>query len=413
MPNTPALLPFLEIEFKNRSIDAVSELAAARGALFEFALPFGGVAWLATSYALSSNLLSDPRFSKILPLRDPKSQRPHRLYRHLLVTDPPEHTRLRRQLQAALAPWTSARIEALARDVVSRHVKAIDVKERRFDLVARIAMPTALEITCTMVGIPQSAFEKVRDWNDKLTRSDLEGEDRANEIAEDIEAHLLTLVRDDAILAGDGAIAGLARAMSAGDLNEGEAMALAFLLISAGYETTGHLLSSAVRMLVSDREIWRSIALDDNAARRAVEECLRLNPSLELSTPRCAREDVEIENSRIRSGDLLFVALGAANRDPSVFASGSKLECERSGGARHLSFGRGPHTCPGAGIARVTARIFLQELAYRFPGLSLPADHAPEWIPGLVMRGIRSLPVLVDGDQEMHPAKGGGQAQTP
>jgi cytochrome P450 len=387
----------MDADFKSRSIDAVSQFTAAQGPLLKFTLPFGGEAWLVTGHALSSSLLADHRLSKIPPPDDQPAPETHHLYRHLLVTDPPEHTRLRRQLRHALAHWTSARIETLARDIVTRRLATLDHDETHFDLVTQITMPAALEIACTIVGIPLDDMAKIHAWNDRLTRSDLDGENQATEIADEIETYLTGLAGENTGHIGDGALATLGRAVSRGDLNNREATALAYLLLSAGYETTGHLLSSAAWLLAGDRETWRSIAEDDDAAVRAIEECLRLNPSLELATPRYAREDLEIAGITVREGDLIFIALGAANRDPSVFMAGSLLDCSRSGLARHLSFGRGPHICPGAGIARVASRTILQELARRFPGLALATGHELEWIPGLVMRGLRSLPIFVGG----------------
>lgn len=399
MSDILASLPFMDADFKSRSIDAVSQLAAVANApLLKFALPFGGEAWLVTGHALSSSLLADHRLSKKSPLQGRSAPETHPLYRHLLVADPPEHTRLRRQLRHALAYWTSARIETLTREIIARRLAILDRDETHFDLVTRVAMPVALEIACTIVGIPLVDMAKIHAWNDRLTRSDLDGENQANEIADEIETYLAGLAEEDTDHAGDGALATLGRAASRGDLDNREAMALAYLLLSAGYETTGHLLSSAVWLLAAGRETWRSIAEDDDAAVRAIEECLRLNPSLELATPRYAGEDFEIAGITVREGDLIFIALGAANRDPSVFMAGSLLDCSRSGLAQHLSFGRGPHICPGAGIARVASRTILQELARRFPDLTLSTDHEREWIPGLVMRGLRSLPIFVGGE---------------
>lgn len=398
MSDILASLPFMDADFKGRSIDAVSQLAATRGPLLKFSLPFGGEAWLVTGHALSSSLLTDHRLSKISPLQDRAAPETHRLYRHLLVTDPPEHTRLRRQLRHALAHWTSARIEALASDMIARRLATLDHDATRFDLVSHVTMPAALEIACTIVGIPLDDMAKIDAWNDRLTRSDLDGADQADEIADEIEAYLTGLVQKNADHAGDGALAALGRAASRGELDTHEAMALAYLLLSAGYETTGHLLSSAVWLLAGDRETWRTVAADDDAAVRAIEECLRFNPSLELSTPRYAREDFEMADTAIHKGDMIFIALGVANRDPSIFRTGSLFECPRAGLAQHLSFGRGPHICPGAGIARVASRTIVQELARRFPDLGVSADHRLEWIPGLVMRGLRSLPVLTGNE---------------
>jgi cytochrome P450 len=397
LPNVLAVLPFMDPHFKSSSIDAVGELAATQGELFKFALPFGGEAWMAASRALSINLLTDPRFSKISPRPNADAPGSHRLYCHLLVTDPPEHTRLRRHLRAALAHWTTARIEALTRNIVLRRLDALDGADQRFDLVAHLTMPLALEIACAIVGIPPSDMAKVQNWNDMLLRSDIAGEGKSNEIANEIESYLMGLALSDAKL-NNGAIGTLAEATSKGHLDEGEATALAYLLISAGVETTGHLLSSAVWLRVGDRKGWQAIAEDREAALRAVEECLRLNPSLELSTPRYAAEDIEMGTHIICQGDLIFAALGTANRDPLVFAGGSDFSRRQSGFPGHISFGRGPHSCPGATIARAASLVFLQQLAGRFPRMRLAEDYEPEWIPGLVMRGLRSLPVRVDSE---------------
>ncbi|XVJ62748.1 MAG: cytochrome P450 [Sphingopyxis sp.] len=394
MPDMLVPLPFIDPDFKRRSIDAVSQIAAAHGGLLKFALPFGGEAWLAASHALASQLLVDPRLSKASPHTD-RSPPPHRLFHHLLVTDPPEHGRLRRPLGLALAGWTGARIAALAQTVVARHLASID--ERQFDLCARIAMPAALEIACTIVGIPSSDMHRVQAWNDRLTAADLAGDDTAQAIGDDIEAYLSSLATGGALPPGS-AMAVLNGVAATGEITASEAMALAYLLLSAGYETTGHLLASAVWLLTGDREVWRAIAADEDAARRAVEECLRFNPSLELATPRYAREDLEIDGCAVRRGEMIFVALGAANRDPAMIADGARFDCARAESARHLAFGRGPHICPGAGIARVAARTILQELARRYPKLTpIVGPDGAAWLPGLVMRGLRTLPVSLDG----------------
>lgn len=391
-------LPFMDVRFKRRSIEAVRELANVHGPLFRFLLPFGGCAWLVTDHALAVGLLADPRLSKTAPTADPDSTVRHALYRHPLVMDPPEHTRFRRYLHQAMAHWTNQAIKELARTVIGRRLDEVARHGPGFDLVSALTMPVALEIACTLAGVPSCDMRRVHAWNDALTRADLSGQDNAYRIAEEINGYFAKLESDGQVQPNGGALSVLTSAARRREIKRDEAFAMAYLLLSAGYETTGHLLTSATALLIRHPRVWRELPDNASLAARAVEECLRLRPSLELSTPRHAREAIAIADRLVEPGDQVFVAIGVVNRDESIFPDAGALHCGRHNLPQHLSFGRGPHACPGATVARITTRMTLQMLANRYPGLVAEREASDgAWIPGLVMRGVRSYPVLTHG----------------
>ena len=126
---------------------------------------------------------------------------------------------------------------------------------------------------------------------------------------------------------------------------------------------------------------------------QAVEEMLRYDGPV-MALTRVAREDLEIAGSRIPAGDLLFLMVNSANRDPAAFADPDVFQTGRDAAA-HLAFGLGPHYCLGAPLARLEARIAMTELLRRL-GRIEAVEPKPEWLDTLVLRGMRSFPIAFD-----------------
>ena len=131
----------------------------------------------------------------------------------------------------------------------------------------------------------------------------------------------------------------------------------------------------------------------------AVEELFRFAGPLETATERYTREDVQMHGTVIPRGSLVFAALASANRDESRFADADRLDISRDPNP-HVAFGLGPHYCLGAPLARLEAQIAVSSLVEGLPTLACarpPADM--RWRSGLVLRGLVSLPLCVDGDK--------------
>lgn len=191
-------------------------------------------------------------------------------------------------------------------------------------------------------------------------------------------------------------VTGLIEAEEDGDrLSEDELVAMVFLLIVAGYETTVHLITNAVQTLLTHPEQLARLRAEPELIESAVEEVLRYNGPVHGTKPEYALEDVTLHGVTIPKGAVVMPLLGAANHDPAVFENPEVFDIARTPN-RHLGFGQGIHYCLGAPLARLEARIALKTLFERNPNLRLavrPEELKLQYIPGW-HRHV-SLPVVL------------------
>jgi cytochrome P450 PksS len=195
----------------------------------------------------------------------------------------------------------------------------------------------------------------------------------------------------------DDLITALIRAEEAGDkLSEDELLAMAFLLLVAGHETTVNLIASATLALLEHPEQTERLRLDPSLTKTAVEELLRYTSPVEMASERYARRDTEISDTRIPRGGLVLAVLGSANRDERHFEDPDVLDLARDPN-RHLAFGRGGvHHCLGAPLARMEGQVALSALLRRFPGARLAkSPESLHWRRGLFVRGLEKLPLVL------------------
>ena len=190
----------------------------------------------------------------------------------------------------------------------------------------------------------------------------------------------------------------LARAEEAGQqLSEDELVAMVVLLLVAGHETTVNLIGNGTLALLHHPEQLQKLRQEPGLMPSAVEELLRFASPVETATERYAREEVTIAGVTIPRGGLVLPVIASANRDERQFADPDRLDVARTPN-RHLSFGLGAHFCLGAALARMEGQIALATLLRRAPGLRLVVEPvALRWRPGLVLRGLRALPVTLAG----------------
>jgi cytochrome P450 len=195
---------------------------------------------------------------------------------------------------------------------------------------------------------------------------------------------------------GEGLIAEMVRVeKEGGRISSQEMVAMVFLLLGAGSETTAHLISGSVFELTRDTKLRDWLEEDWGRANLAVEEFLRFVSPVQFTKPRFVRRDIELGGVLLRKGDRTMAMLAAANMDPEANPHPEKLDLARRPN-RHLSFGTGIHFCLGHQLARIEAKCALEALFKRYPRLELAVP--PESIrwrqrPGL--RAIEKLPVSV------------------
>jgi cytochrome P450 PksS len=192
----------------------------------------------------------------------------------------------------------------------------------------------------------------------------------------------------------DDLVSALAQAEEAGDqLSEDELLAMIFLLLVAGHETTVNLIGNGVLALLRNPAQWERLRGDPSLGKSAVEELLRYESPLATATERFAREDISIGGAVIPRGEMVFAVLASANRDPRQFPDPDTLDVAREPN-RHLAFGLGIHYCLGAPLARLEGEIAIGALLRRAPRLRLAVPSGQlRWRRSLVLRGLEAVPV--------------------
>jgi cytochrome P450 len=363
-------------------------------------------AWLVTRYEDVAGVLKDDTFAKDkLNAMDPdqRAKTPwvpgflKPLERNMLDLDDPDHARLRALVSKAFTPRLierlRGRIEALCEEL-------LDAMERESgtDLVAGYALPLPATVIAELLGVPAEDHARFHRWSNRLV-SVSSGRDmlRALPAALAFVRYLRNLVERRRADPEDDLITALIRVEEAGDrLSEDELLAMAFLLLVAGHETTVNLIASGTLALLEHPEQTERLRRDPSFVKPAVEELLRYTSPVELATERYARKDTEIRDTRIPRGGLVLAVLGSANRDERHFEDPDVLDLARDPN-RHLAFGRGGvHHCLGAPLARMEGQIALTALMRRFPGARLAmAPEALRWRRGLFLRGLEKLPLVL------------------
>jgi cytochrome P450 len=186
----------------------------------------------------------------------------------------------------------------------------------------------------------------------------------------------------------------LLQAEEAGDqLSQDELVAMVFLLLVAGHETTVNLIASGTLELIDHPEQQVRLREEQGLVKTAVEELLRYTSPVQISTERFAREDLVIAGTRIARGELVLAVVGSANRDERHFPLADQLDLGREPNP-HLAFGQGAHYCLGAPLARLEGQIAFETLLRRLPRLQLAQSRsALTWRRGLFVRGLERLPL--------------------
>ena len=381
-------LPILDPQFKSDPHELYDALRRNGRSVVRVRLPTGVEAWLVIGHTAARQLLNDPRLSK------GAARRPsHPIFHHLLTMDPPDHTRLRAIVAREFSPQRIRNLRPAIERIAGGLLDDIARREH-VDLLESFALPLPLTVISELLAVPGSDQPRVREWSARLLDADLEQPERVPQIAQELHDYLVSLAHAKREAPDDGLFSALVAAADRNELSEAELTAMGFLLLVAGHETTVNLIGNGVLALLRHPPAWQALCADDRLASTAVEELLRYDCPLEVATPRTAMSDLSVDGVHIRAGELVFVGLGAANRDERAFADPAFLDLHRSNAGDHLAFGHGIHFCLGAALARLEGEVALTQLVRRFPGLALAVPvQELRWKPGLIMRGLERLPV--------------------
>jgi cytochrome P450 len=356
-------------------------------------MPGGTPAWLITGYAQARAALTDPRLLKL-----PKDWRPDpdsliaSLDLHMLNLDPPDHDRLRKLVTKAFTP---RRVEQLRPRITAVTAGLLDDMSTRseVDLLASFAFPLPITVICELLGVPVADRDQFRAWSATIVADTPEPEvfqADATAMVRYFQALMAARRREPA----DDLLSALIAARDEGDsLSENELLSMAFLLLVAGHETTVNLIASGMLALLLNPAELARLRADPSLLGGAIEELLRYVAPVNNATFRFTGEPVEIDGVRIGQGEVVFVSLSGANRDPARYENPDRLDLGRDSGG-HVAFGHGIHYCLGAPLARLEAEIAFAGLLERFGSMTLavPPD-ALRWRPSTLIHGLESLPV--------------------
>jgi cytochrome P450 len=357
--------------------------------------------WLVTGYAEARAALADPRLAKDAArvaglldrqaLRGRDSMFGQSLAHHMLNTDPPEHSRLRRLVNKAFTPRAveqlRPRVERICADLLAAMAGRAEL-----DLLEALAVPLPIRVICELLGVPAADRAAFRGWSNTLV-SALPADAQAPASAA-MSDYLHGLIRAKRAEPAGDMLSALAAVTEGGDrLTDGELVSMAFLLLAAGHETTVNLIGNGVLALVTHPDQLAALRVDRSRLPAAIEEFLRYDGPVNQATLRFTAEPAEIGGARLPAGEFVLVSLDAANHDGSRYADPDTLDIGRDASG-HLAFGHGIHYCLGAPLARLEAEVAFSGLldTYDRIELAVPADWL-EWRFSVVMRGLERLPV--------------------
>ncbi|GAA2980285.1 MULTISPECIES: cytochrome P450 family protein [Streptomyces] len=349
-------------------------------------------AWLIVGYEEGRAALADQRFSKDWRTAERWAASENPINANMLEMDAPRHTRLRRLVAGE---FTARRIEALrprVEEITGRLLDAM-VPAGRADLVDAFAFPLPMTVICELIGVPDLDRDAFRHLSNAIVAP--VARDAEEKAVHAMGDYLDELIADKRRSPGEDLMSALIQARDEqGDrLSSDELVGMAFLLLVAGHETTVNLISNGVRALLDHPDQLALLRARPELLDGAVEEMLRYEGPVETATFRFAREPVTIGSQVIPAGDAVLVALGSGNRDADRYPDPDTFDIRREPRG-HLAFGHGMHFCLGAPLARMEGRIAVRALLDRCPGLALDPDgEEPDWLPGLLIRGVRRLPV--------------------
>jgi cytochrome P450 len=385
-----------------RNPAAELEKLRSAGPVVEVRFPIIGKVWTTTTLDMTDRVLKDSETFTIR--RDDGAIAGFQwwmpgilraLAKHMLAMDEPDHKRLRDIVDEAFRRRAILEMEPRILALADELAGELFAEGSPADLVDRYARKLPLSVICELLGLPLADRPKFTAWASGFTRL-------TNTVG------LLTLIpnmvamrrylerRLDAVRekGGEGLIAELVRVEREGaHISRDEMVAMMFLLLFAGHETTTHLISGSVYELLKNRGLRDWLEEDWSRVNLAIEEFLRFLSPVQFTKPRFVRRDIELGGVRLKKGDKIMPMLAAADLDPQANPHAEKLDLARKPN-RHVAFGTGIHFCLGHQLARIEATCALKALFRRWPKLELAVDESEiKWRKRPGLKAIERLPV--------------------
>ena len=313
---------------------------------------------------------------------------------NMISMNPPDHTRFRKAMARAFAPKLVTAMGPSVERTTDRIIEAMK-QVNSGDFIELFALPLPVAVICDLMQIPVEDHEVFGEHTQRLIAA-LEISATEEEVSNGADSaqrlfdYLKGVIEDRANNLGDDLISAMIGHEQDDNLTRDEVIWAAVTLLIAGHETTTHLIGNGLLALLNNRDQYDLLANDTSLAENAVEEFLRIDPSLYVLF-REPKEDIEIDGNVIKKGERINVSLAAANRDPAVFNNPNSLDIRRENAKDHFTFAAGIHTCLGASLARLEGKIAFTKLFENFEDFQLAGTAEPR--NGLMFKGYKSIPI--------------------
>lgn len=357
--------------------------------------------WTVAPHAEVAALLRDPRLSAdrsgayrfFLPPTEDGALVGDTMAGLLAFKDPPDHTRLRGLVSKAFTPRAVEAMQPRVEAIVTSLVDEIVAAGGETELMSRLAFPLPVTVICEMLGLPREDVPRIAPWLEDFVRffGAMRGLKRVLASARELRTYFDALFAERRKRPRDDLLTALVEAEQDQErLSADEFFQTVVFLFAAGHHTTTNLIGNGVLALLRHPDELSRLRAEPGLVPNAIEEMLRYDPAVQM-VARVAREPITVRDQRVEAGQLLVLALGAANRDPTVFARPDTLSVARENANKHVAFGIGPHFCLGAALARLEARVAFEALLARFDAWELAGPLA--WTENFTLRGLETLPL--------------------
>jgi cytochrome P450 len=358
--------------------------------------------WVLTRYEDVAGLLRDPSTSVELDNARPtrlvtgerdRMRAANREAHTLVLRDDPDHNRLRRLLQRPFGP---RQIEGLRRMVHERVDAAMAELAPRgaMDVIDDFAYPLPVGVFSEMFGIPDEDSPRVRDWIGAVARgldpvlSSAE-RDHTQQLIDELYDYLDAQIDVKRVHPADDVLSQLVQPDADGDvLSRDELVAQIVTVYVAGHEPTTSLIGTGLLALLRQPEQLARLRAEPGLLGNAVHELLRYDGPNQF-VRRIALQELTLGGRTVAPGDVLYVCVGAANRDPAKWGDPDVVRVDRADAPQHMQFGAGIHSCLGSHLARMQAEVALGALVMGLDDIELAAE--PVWSDRMVLRGLKSL----------------------
>ena len=391
-------------------VQADRERLYQEGPVTRVELPGGVRAWATTHQEASKATLNDPRFVKsVKHWADYQEGRVPEGWplmgtiptddTNMLALDGAPHRRLR---QLTASPFSARRVERLRPRIERITARALDRLEARasepLDLKSEFTFRVPMAVIGELYGVSEAEYENLGEMYAKLFSGTTEEGEHVQIFNTLFQYFSEMVARKRATLdEHDDFTTDLIRAGEGEDgLSDAEITITLLTVVAAGHETTVNLLTNVVRALLKHPEHLERLRKGELTWEAVVEETLRYDAPNNLMMFRFATEDIEVEGQTIKKGEAVLTHYGAATRDRAEFGEDTDVFNPDRDKGRHISFGYGPHICPGAPLSRLEAGIILPMLFERFPDLKLAVpDEELVVVSALSVNSLKEFPVLL------------------